>query len=274
MPTLPDLSDHIIESNEQEFVKTYLLLLMEGYTLSVPNQKKLPEIKDAWSQILSRLYRDFDLKFLDSLSKLWHSLIMKQGGKISDKFSEEMLIILNGGNPEEILKEKEVIKQQAVERQQKIHGQYTQPLINEVKSNISTDYYDTKDAQAQKIPDKDKLDTQMKTAIKQHDHTSFLTSYLATSHYDVMPKVPRTTLLERIRSEWEEMLILQENKIIDEDFLDDLSALWFSIVNRKGIPYTLDDIKDIRVELIAKNPQKNNEKHTKKKSFLNKLFNT
>jgi len=272
MPELTDLSEHIANNNKDDFIKTYLLLLIEGYTLSIPKQIKLPDIKEAWSQILSRLYRDFTLEFLEDLSKSWLLLIQKQGGNITDNFPEELLIIINGGNPIDALRKKEALAKEADDRQKALHSQYAEPVINEVKSNISQNYYEIEQAESIKIPHKDKLEKQMTTAIKNLNHIGYLIKHLSVSHYEALPKVPKTTLLERIRSEWEEIIILQHNEMVDETFLDNLSSFWFSIVNQKGIPYTVENIKDILIDLMAKHPNETKEEAPKKKTIFNKLF--
>ena len=66
-----------------------------------------------------------------------------------------------------------------------------------------------------------------------------------------MPKLPLTSVIEKIEANWK--LIIKEKFSIDitEEFLKNLTNIWFYLVNNIGLPSSLDKCNDLLIRLLV-----------------------
>ena len=69
-------------------------MVLEGDNLSVPSSMEAEKCKDGWIDILTSLSVKFTDEFVTNLNRYWLSVVKKQGGKITETFSREILDII------------------------------------------------------------------------------------------------------------------------------------------------------------------------------------
>jgi len=145
MPDLVDLPGYIDENDHRGFLRAYLQLLLEGYSLAIPTQMTLAEIKESWTQILPRIHRNFTDNFVDHLGKFWIYLVKKQGGTVTETFVQDLLDIIDkdfsdaGEASEIVMPSREGIVDEVPDEATVVLNR--DPLEDNVTPSISPNYY-------------------------------------------------------------------------------------------------------------------------------------
>jgi len=281
MTQLIELPDYIYEEDHKGFLKTYLKLISEGYTLTIPTETKIEDVKEGWNEILQRISQDLTDKFVDSLSKLWVTLLHnRDSAVVGEHFVKEMLLMIDPtALDDEIENEQAPLPQPSQTRPKTPNIQLTNmqtkdPLDEDVTSSISPNYYKIETARKSEIPSKENLDKLILEAIKKNDAHAFLIHYLSKSKHNEKPRIPMSSVLEIIKTQWEEIILTDLNQIPPDNFLDQMGHQWFYLVNKNGLPYSIEHIKNILYTLMStyKGPKKKQQKPKKMSALLNKLL--
>lgn len=284
MTTLIELPDYMYEGDAEGFLQTYLRLLTEGYSLTIPKQTSLDEITEAWQNILPRISNDFELPFAEEVAKLWRQLLRRQGAQMNETFAEEMLAILEGRPKNEGKKVETEITSEMLNDDEFYEnlkpGTLTPDVVekrdgdasNEVLSNISDSYYNFESNKSSLDIKPKNAWPQIETALEDHDVDGFLIHYLSQARDGIKPKVPVSSVLQVIRNQWEEIMMVDHNLMAEDEFLSRLSSRWFSVVNQRGLPYSMDAIEDLLTYFMENYSAPPKQKKEKKKGLLGKLF--
>jgi hypothetical protein len=261
-----ELEPYVKRKDVIGFLRQYLRMYVEGRDISLPSGLDLEQAKEGWLEILPKIVSEFSSEFVGKLGPYWVALIKKQGGGESDNMARDLLNIVYN-NPDSVFK--------LAEPSAKIEVTVTSSPVqgDSISSGISTRYYgDSKPT----FSSKEEILATCTYYIKQEDHDSFLLTYLSLIFINIKPQLPLSTVHDVISSQWE-TLISREFKCTASDvFLLKLSSTWFYVVHLKGIPLTLEHVRDIFNYLKAHrhlSPVKTSENTApSKKNFLQKWF--
>ena len=233
---------------------------------------------------MPRISNDFEEPFVEELAKLWRQLLRRQGAQMTANFAEEMLAILEGRPKNEGQRVETEITSDSLSDEQiyaKLKlGTLTPDVVekregdasNDVRSNISDSYYNFESNKSSLDISPKNAWPQIETALNDQDVDGFLIHYLSQSRNGIKPKVPVSSVLQVIRNQWEEIMMVDRNLMVDDEFLTRLSSRWFSVVNQRGLPYSLDAIEDLLIYFMEHYKAPPATKNAKKKGFLGKLF--
>ena len=270
MPSIDDLSNYVQNNDVKGFLLTYLQLLDEGAALSVPTSLEDAKAREGWEEIVPSVTGGYTDEFISELTKLWLGTVNKQGGTITKTFAKELIAILeNKPKPAPEPVEKKAIatpahhplaaggkqtaaqpssEPAAAETTQAQKVSYDEDTIS---SKISENYYSLEEAKETKLISKAELQNNIKLALNQKKHEVFLINYLSLIRHNEQIKVPVTSVLETIKSQWEHILMDQLDYQPETDFLKELAAKWFYLVNLKGLPNNKEKLEDFLFNLIA-----------------------
>ncbi|RAP38942.1 hypothetical protein DID80_01770 [Candidatus Marinamargulisbacteria bacterium SCGC AAA071-K20] len=258
MVTVEELKNSVSRNDVEGFLRTFLLLILQGTTLSLPKSRLKDDLLIEWKDCIPKNAQFYTDDFIAQLSSLWIEVLTEQGGKPSDRFLEELLTILNN-------KIKKTIKKESID-----------PLLNEVSLNVSDDYYNDKKAREDEIFSVDILLTKVHESLKRERTDLFLISYLAIVIEDKNYKIPKITIPEKIQAQWRRIISQQLKLKHSLEFLERLSKRWFYILNKKGIPSTNEQIKEV-LYFVKANAKEDKVKQIKATSneggFFSRLFN-
>lgn len=269
MPSIDDLSNYVQNNDVKGFLLTYLQLLDEGAALSVPTSLEDAKAREGWEEIVPSVTGGYTDEFIAELTKLWLGTVNKQGGTITKTFAKELIAILeNKPKPASEPVEKKVITTPAhhppAAGGKPTAAQSAEPVAEEttqgqkvsydedtISSKISENYYSLEEAKETKLISKVELQNNIKLALNQKKHEIFLINYLSLIRHNEQIKVPVTSVLETIKSQWEHILMDQLDYQPETDFLKELAAKWFYLVNLKGLPNNKEKLEDFLFNLIA-----------------------
>ncbi|NQY75125.1 MAG: hypothetical protein HRT90_10285 [Candidatus Margulisbacteria bacterium] len=311
MADLSGLNQFVDSQDTKGFLRAYLQLVLDGYNLSIPSSLEMDGVKKGWEQVLQSFMGSINDPFLTELSSLWLRLVKQQGGKLTENFSVQMMALLDGKpKPQDIIPDQKegpadqkgapadapappqggaAPSQENGAPQQSPAAENVPPQadsgLDTVAPSISEGYYKHQTAEETSVPSKELLPKYIQKAIKEEKAKSFLIHYLSYSRYDIKPKVPLSSVKSVIQKSWEDILMTDFSAMPSSEFLSELSANWFYLVNQKGFPSSIPVLKKMLIHLlIEKNQQptsesekkesptatskKQKKKKKKKKSFL------
>lgn len=257
MITIEHLKNSVSRNDVEGFLRNYLLLLLQGTSLSLPKSTLQKELEIQWRDCIPKPAQFYTDQFIQSLSKLWLELLTEQGGVQTDSFLENLLHILNNK-----------IRKKKTQTQ-------AEPLLNEVSLSVSEDYYKDKKARESQLPEKDKLLIKLKQILERERSDLFIIGFLALSIQDQNYKVPRISIPEKINNQWKRIITQQLKLKCSPEFLKRLTSKWFYLINQKGIPTNQESLKELLY--FMKTTSKEDppeEKESQPKGFLARLFNS
>ena len=271
MAELVDLVQYIKSDNHKAFLEAYLELLVEGYTLSIPTETSFKEVQEGWQQILVRLHRNFTDEFLDQLSKQWIQLMRKQGGKIHEKFADELFEIFTHGK--KLPPKKEEKPQKKPQPLISLDALNTQkdPLDDDVQPQISDHYYKVEDARQSEFPDLPTLEKRAQKALKNKDVDGFLIAYLSRIMHGEKPTVPLSSVLHLIKHHWEDIFV-ENGYSFSEEFVEEICTRWFYLMNQYGLPVNTELLKSLLFELISGYSEPQYAEMKPRKNMFRKFF--
>ncbi|MBT5856567.1 hypothetical protein HOH87_08060 [bacterium] len=274
MAQLTELS-HFIETDDiKGFLKTYMILLKEGFTLSIPLETDVKKVVEAWTQIVSRISRRFEDSFVINLSKLWLISINKIGATVDDTFPLRMIQQLDPDYIDE--DQPDTLPSPQTKPSSNGSLKIRLPEINgtekpnEISSNISPDYYAYEAAQKTVVPKTDAIENDIQEAIGSDNPNGFLVHYLSQVRLGKSPKLPMSSVLNIIQTQWEEILLSDLEVHPSDEFIDQVSAIWFHAVNQKGLPHTGESQEDMLIFLMSRYEEP--ARKPNKVPLLNRLF--
>ena len=267
MPSTSDLREAVQRNDHTAFLRNYMMMVLEGDNLSVPGSLEAEKSKTGWEDILTGLAIPYTDDFLSNMNRYWLSVVKKQGGKITEKFSQEILDIINNKAPSNT-------KIQMPSKTD-VPGIPEDSHSDTVVLRISNDYYKHSLLHAERPTHKDDIDKLILEAVSKGQIENFLKHYLSYTQVDIKPLVPLSTVLGVISDRWEDIIMREYGLVPDPGFLSKLSVKWFYLVNLKGIPINLAKLSELYVFLATKEKPKTAPKSksvTPKKSFFQRLF--
>ncbi|MFA5880037.1 MAG: hypothetical protein WC860_07675 [Candidatus Margulisiibacteriota bacterium] len=282
MPNIDDLSTYIQNNDTKGFLLCYLQILDEGAALSVPTSLEEQKTNDGWLEILSNVTGGYTDEFVSELTKLWLSIVTKQGGTITKTFAKELIAIIQNKpkpapEPENAKITTKAMPLKPISPNNAAPTTATPPETPEVNydndtitSKISDNYYSLEEAKETKLSSKDEIAKNIKLAIIHKKPNLFLINYLSNVRHNEAIKVPITSILESIRSQWEDILKDKFDYQPETDFLKEIAAKWFYLVNLKGLPNNKEKLENFLYYLIANNTEQLSEEPAlnKKESFI------
>jgi hypothetical protein len=257
MVTITELKDCVSRNDVEGFLRSYILLLLQGTTLSLPTSRLKETLLIQWKDCIPKSAQFYTDDFIEKLSNLWLEILTEQGDSSSDRLLEELLTILNN-------KIKKTVKKAAID-----------PLLNEVSLKVSDDYYNDKKARESALLPIDELVFNVRTSIKKEQTELFLIAYLGIVIQNNAYKVPRISIPEKIQFQWRRILNEQLKLKYTQNFLEQLSSKWFYLLNKKGIPASQHHLKEILyfVKANAKEESEETKKNNNKSDgFFTRLF--
>ncbi len=224
-------------------------MLQDGSALSIPAILELEGAKKGWTQIIESLGGAPD-SFVTDVAQVWLPLIQRQGGTITVNFADQLLALLDGQpKPADVLppgKEKGAAPPKE-EAAKPAAGASAVPVPEppaEVSSKISDHYYGVKTLRESKPSSQAALQADIQKALDTQDAIAFLMAHLSFVRHGKMPQVPKSTVVAVIRSQWESILMDRFSWMPEDQFLDDLSKLWFYLVHQDGFPARAEVIEN------------------------------
>jgi hypothetical protein len=259
MHNISELKDCVNQTDYYNFLRIYIYLVKEGENLNLPITNKFETVKNEWESILFFVAPIYTEEFIDNLSLLWLGVLDEYKGFIDKDFAQKMLAILvSGVKLRDIEGSKEEKKPEAIDPKYKKKGveisseKYKDVGVAQfVNKHITNKYYKEKEAIDFEAPKEDLLDNGANQAIKKKDSNAFLVNYLSYSKYDVLPVLPKTTIKETIKADWESILKEKFSAKLDDGFLDSLSKRWFYLVNAYGLPINIEKCKNLLTKQIT-----------------------
>ncbi|MFC1617182.1 hypothetical protein ACFL2K_03080 [Candidatus Margulisiibacteriota bacterium] len=267
MPTTDDLSNYIQGNDIKGFMLCYMQLVDGGHNLSVPSHLELKGIQDGWQEILPNVTGGYSDEFVLELSKYWFSVVKKQGGKVGDNFTKEIIAIIEGKPTPNIQKKqapKKPIQTTDTEATPTVTSPTNAPVGNEVASNISSHYYSYQGATETMLLSQKELTKNVREAINYGDANEFLVNYLSFSRHNERIQVPLSTVLKTISTGWENIILGKFNLKPSGVLVKAITSKWFYLVNHKGLPSTNEKMQDLLYYLISTLPKPENDSSEKK----------
>lgn len=264
MPLISALSEAVQRNDHVGFLRTYMSMILEGDNLSVPGSLEAEKSKEAWTDVFQTLSIKFSEEFMTNLNRYWLSVVKKQGGKITETFSKEILDIIDNKAP--------AGKKLSMPP---TNTASENPQADTVVLKISTDYYKHSLLHAERPAHKDDIDQKIMEALskKQVDH--FLKHYLSYTQVEIKPLVPLSTVLGVVSDRWEDIIMREYGVVPEPKFLSELSIRWFYLVNLKGIPINIEKLSELYLFIATSTqpkPKAEKKPPEKPKSFFKRLF--
>tara|TARA_A100001015_G_scaffold24169_1_gene27300 strand:+ start:4577 stop:5353 length:777 start_codon:yes stop_codon:yes gene_type:complete len=232
---IQDLTDSLNRNDPFSFLLVYLNLIVQGSSLSLPTQSKINFVKDEWASLMPPSCQNFTDSFLLELSQIWIKLVDSHSGIMSDFYVSELLDILTS--------EPQVKSLVSVAEDGPLIGM--NPKLNSIESSISSDYkLEQNILNQEEINNKHTLD-QLLTFYSNQDAISFLNYYLEFCLQNDQFNYPQSSLLESIEDAWTSIFSELYKKKPNEQFIKDISFIWFHFVNKYSIPYVKTELETI-----------------------------
>lgn len=237
------LAEFADADDEMGFLRYYMECTQNGFWLPMPNRRELKNVRACWMVIFRRMNIACKHDFLAHLCQLWIKMIKEQGGEITHQFAAECLAALSKIKPDHTIDPRLIpaAPKHLPDTSLEVSAQ------GAVSTHISTDYYDRDpedDSQAaSRIEADPRLLRKMPHMFETGDIDGFLYIHLrqvfaaADSGTD-SPRIPMTTLLTRIKKEWTAIITRDYNRSADAQFLKELTARWFFLMNTHGLPHS------------------------------------
>lgn len=231
--------DHLKESLDRHdafsFLFVYLQLVQQGASLSLPKDSDSKIVQAEWLNCMPSSCQHVTDLFLKQLTTLWLNLVLAHSGPMSDYYVSELLDLLKQDFQSN--KSKNQLKSNALKE--------NDPNLMNTKLSISSDYKLEEKVLSQKFLGKDELYKKCVEYYLQSNSLSFLNYFLQWCLIANQIDYPKVSVLEHIEQAWGPILFKVFNKKPNQQFLKDLSHLWFQLVNHSFVPYTKKDLKQL-----------------------------
>ena len=248
MPETENLRNEAINCmhmNEHSgFLRCYLTMIENGVNLTIPINIEPEKVKEEWANILDPFSDNIPQEFLIRLTSFWIKIVKQQGITMHDNFIKELLSIIDNKPGARINLDSHAINQITDK------GLNNMPEITDtVEGHISASYEifkNTIDSEAKTI---EELENRLHDSLQTNDAAQFLSHYLSYCKFNKIPAIPKSSMLDRIPTQW--TAIIKEKFQLEpaKTFLSELTSLWFYLVNLKGIPVSSDQYRELFIQL-------------------------
>ncbi|HAR62017.1 MAG: hypothetical protein DKM50_00240 [Candidatus Margulisiibacteriota bacterium] len=275
---LDKVKEYLYNENSLAFLVAYISLNDSGYNVPIPSSLDLNGIKQGWEQIISQSFNlACDPDFLEELCAIWFDAIKKQGGKVTEHFSSDMINILT--NKPVLTTQASISRNQPPQPKKPItpindgEGQYVQN--HTVSSVISDDYRTVQAISNSSIIPKNELLKKIASALKSHNEFEFLLYYLSFVKHGGQPEIPLELNHSSIQSKWERIIHSLYNTSCPPLFYRRLTDLWLNLIHSTGPIISQEALFKILEKLQIQATQKSgavkNSSQKTKPSFWNNL---
>lgn len=246
---LSQLSFHIQSCNYIDFLKQYLQYISDGYNLAIPKSLKKELVIQKWKEILDELTLQYTDEFILKLTIFWLNLV-NQNPVVSDNFITTLIDNIDNKNVKSQLK----------------HKGHNDTVISSISDN-----YQIEKKVHDNIPKNSKqIHTGLHNAIKSNKPMDFLIFYLSLIRFQEKIPLPLSTVKNNILTKWTQIIFTQLKLSPTDGFLNELSDIWFQLMNKYGIPVSIQDGLKLYHSLL---PELKKEKpKTKKKEEIRSPF--
>ncbi len=259
--TLVDTHNHI------GFLRAYLEAGVGGHQLPVPATDVREDVVVGWREVLSHISENVSSQFIDALSDLWVRLMKQYDGKMEKGFAAGMLILLDQQATKTVAQKPlypipiEMRIGEDNEISEVRPEDKPKPEIPQV--SISSHYYKDLIARLMPVLPTDQSTSLAKAALDEGDALQFLILYLSPVRNGERPEVPLSTVAERISTSWRDILMKKLGQKPSRTVLQNLTAIWLTWVQDKGIPVKTEDLEACLHTLLVENQNRKDSKSTR-----------
>ena len=240
MSELTQLPKLVQEKNVKGFIAVYMQCIQSGFRLKVPRKKDIDELEDEWASILQKVVTRYDESFLVQLSALWLRILKNYQGQINDAAITAIIKKFDQYTKNS--------KESTPKRPPQIKASPSVRPPDENKASISQDYQILDVAMKSMVKDNQKRLSKAMSSLQEKSPIPFLIIYLSDAYFGSIPTVPRRTVMQVVRDEWESILLDRFNKVPNDSFMKQLVIEWTALLNLNGIPSDMESYQKLLFE--------------------------
>ena len=227
-PSLETLQNCISQHNPFTFLKTYLILIKEGHTLSLPTNIELDLLQEEWKEVLPKTCIAPE-SFYTELSHIWLNLITRIPKESPYKNTiTELIEILQGTHTSS--------------------NPTSADLYQGGLGAQTSKAYKTLIEFTTKNPSQQKLEKDLHTYIKKENAKAFLQTYLWLSALNKTYTLSHSRQRKNNEDFWKQKLNTTYN-CKSESFITDIINLYINLAHTIGIPITQELVEQCYIKL-------------------------
>ena len=212
MSSVDDLLLCIERFDSAEFLKHYILLLKENYTLGIPKSTKMEDLVVEWAELVPVECLKVPDLFFEELAELWISVKEKYVKYENMTILDSLLKTIDKVDFKHAKSVKDI-------SQGRVHVELSL-MYHKVNNLFNT------------LTAKD-LEKYMRDSLKQADERKFLLYYICLLDHQPQLSLPNRFSIEDISRSWKSILT-KEFKMNSKDFLAKVSTLYYNILQTFG----------------------------------------